>query len=126
MHFSQIADQVDSWLDSINEIVEFSKQNLDVVCETIKMQEPGKKLLSEKKQKVYHEKIQDYLRGKMRNGKIYNRHELKILCVRFLLEKTNPNSDFDILFFLKVKAVGQIYRKLHTYLLLGKFYCCTL
>ena len=75
MYFLQIAHQVESWLDSINEIVEFSKQNLDVVCETIKMQEPGKKLLSEKNQKVYHEKIQDYFRGKMRNGKIYNRPE---------------------------------------------------
>ena len=126
MHFLQIAHEVESWLDSINEIVEFSKQNLDVVCETIKMQEPGKKLLSEKNQKVYHEKIQDYLRGKMGNGKIYNRHELKILYVRFLLEKTNPNSEFDILFFLKVKAVSQIYSKLHIYLLLGKFYCCAL
>ena len=105
MHFLQIAHQVESWLNSINEIVEFSKQNLDVVCETIKMQEPGKKLLSEKNQKVYHEKIQDYLRGKMKNGKIYNRQELKILCVRFLLEKTNPNSEFDILFFLKVKPI---------------------
>ena len=62
----------------------------------------------------------------MKNGKIYKRKELKILCVRFLLEKTNPNSEFDILFFLKVKAVSQIYRKLHTYLLIGKFYCCTL
>ena len=62
----------------------------------------------------------------MGNGKIYNRHELKILYVRFLLEKTNPNSEFDILFFLKVKAVSQIYSKLHIYLLLGKFYCCAL
>ena len=95
----------------MHELEEFSEQNLDVLFRSIKIQEPGKKLLSEKNQKVYHEKIQDYLRGKMRNGKIYNKQELKILCVRFLLEKTNPNSEFDILFFLKVKAVSQIYSK---------------
>ena len=89
----------------MHELEEFSEENLDVLFGTIKIQEPGKKLLSETNKEVYHDKIQHYLRGKMKNGKIYKRRELEILCVRFLLEKTNPNSEFDILFFLKVKPI---------------------
>ena len=83
-----------------------------MVFESIKIQEPGKKFLSETNKEVFHEKIQHYLMGKMKNGKSFKRQEFKILCVRFLLEKTNPNSEFDILFFLKVKLYGYITKSL--------------
>ena len=70
--------------------------------ESIIHQEPGLSLLSEKNQKNYRKEIQGYLKGKMKNGKTYNRKQMKELLVRFLLKFTNPNSEFDILIFLKV------------------------
>ena len=86
----------------MQEMSEFSEQSLDAVFGTIKIQEPGKELLSEKNKEEYSKNIRNFLTGKMKNGKIYKKHELKVLFVRFLIEKTNPNSEFDILFFLKV------------------------
>ena len=83
-------------------MLEFSERNMDVVFGKIKIQEPGKELLSEKNKEEYYKNFRNFLIGKMKNGKIYKRHEFKVLCVRFLLDKTNPNSEFDILFFLKV------------------------
>ena len=72
--------------------------------ESITHQEPGLSLLSEKNQKNYHKEIQGYLKGKMKNGKTYNRKQMKVLLVKFFLKLTNPNSEFDILLFLKVNT----------------------
>ena len=73
--------------------------------ESITDLKPGISLLSEKNQRNYLKQIKGYLEGKMKNGKIFNRKEMKELLVRFLLKLTNPNSEFDILVFLKVKRL---------------------
>ena len=70
--------------------------------ESITDLKPGISLLSEKNQGNYLEQIKGYFEGKMKNGKIFNRKEMKELLVRFLLKFTNPNSEFDILIFIKV------------------------
>ena len=82
---------------------EFAEKNLKEVLESIAHHEPGISLISEKNQKVYHKEIKRYLMSKMKNGKSYNKDEMKDLILRFLLKSTNPNSEFDILTFHKVK-----------------------
>ena len=94
-------EQISAWLDSTND-EEFAEPTLGKVFESITDKEPGKSLLSEKNQKNYHKEIQGYLKGKMKNGKNYSRKQMKELLMRFLLKFTNPNSEFDILIFLKV------------------------
>ena len=80
---------------------------MDEVLESITEQQPGISLLSDNNQEKYHKQIKGYLKGKMKNGKSFNRKEMKELLVRFLLKFTNPNSEFDILIFLKVKILFQ-------------------
>ena len=99
--YSKIEDQLSAWLDStVDE--EFAEPTLEKVFESITDKEPGKSLLSEKNQKNYHKEIQGYLKGKMKYGKTYNRKQMKVLLMRFILKFTNPNSEFDILIFHKV------------------------
>ena len=76
---------------------------MNEVLKSIADLKPGISLLSEKNQRNYLKQIKGYLEGKMKNGKIFKRKEVKELLVRFLLKSTNPNSEFDILIFLKVK-----------------------
>ena len=81
---------------------EFAENTLNEVLESITHHEPGFSFISEMNQKDYHKEINGYLKSKMKNGKIYDRDEMKDLIVRFFLKLTNPNSEFDILTFHKV------------------------
>ena len=99
--YSKIEDQISAWLEK-NKDEEFAEPTLGKVLESITDEEPGISLLSEKNRKNYHKEIKGYLTGKMKNGKSFNRKEMKDLLVRFLLKFTNPNSEFDILIFIKV------------------------
>ena len=58
-------------------------------------------LPTEKLQKKFHETIENYLKAKFKE-KILSKEEMYNLIVRKLLELTNPNSEYDILFFQKV------------------------
>ena len=99
--YSKIEEQISAWLER-NKDEKFEEKTMGKVFESIKDEEPGISLLSEKNQKNYHKEIKGYLTGKMKNGKTFNRKEMKDLLVRFLLKFTNPNSEFDILIFIKV------------------------
>ena len=74
----------------------------------MKGQESEKKLSAlmptEKLQKTYHEQIKAYMKGALKE-KTLRRDEWKQLLVRKILELTNPNSEYDILLFKKVKIV---------------------
>ena len=104
--YSKIEEAISAWLDSIN-YDEFSEPILEKVLDSITDQQPGISLLSENNQENFLKQIKAYLKGKMKNGKSFNRKEIKELLVRFLLKLTNPNSEFDILIFLKVKRLFQ-------------------
>ena len=58
-------------------------------------------LPTEKLQEKFHETIENHLKAKFKE-KILSKEEMYSLIVRKLLELTNPNSEYDILFFLKV------------------------
>ena len=51
--------------------------------------------------KKFHETIENHLKAKFKE-KILSKEEMYYLIVRKLLELTNPNSEYDILFFQKV------------------------
>ena len=54
--------------------------------------------------KTYHEQIEDYIKG-TRKEKTLSRDEWEQLLVRKILELTNPNSEYDILLFQKVRKI---------------------
>ena len=104
--YSKIEEAISAWLESIND-EKFAEPILKKVLESITNQKPGILLLSKKNQETYHRQIKEHLEFKMKNGQIFNRKEMKEVLVRFLLKLSNPNSEFDILIFRKVKKYKQ-------------------
>ena len=100
-NFSKIEEQISAWLDKMRG-EEFAEKNLKDVLKSITHPESGISLISGINQEAHQKAISEYLESKMKNGKIYDRAEMKDLIVRFLLKLTNPNSEFDILTFHKV------------------------
>ena len=69
-------------------------------------------LPTEKLQKKFHETIENHLKVKLKE-KILSKEDMYHLIVRKLLELTNPNSEYDILFFQKVDknyCSGMVFR----------------
>ena len=71
----------------------------------MKGMEPEIKLIAllptENLRKKFHETIENYLKAKFKE-KILSKEDMYHLIVRKLLDLTNPNSEYDILFFQKV------------------------
>ena len=74
----------------------------------MKGQESENKLIAlmptENLQKTFHEKIEACIKGTL-TEKTLNRDEWEQLLVRKILELTNPNSEYDILLFQKVRKI---------------------
>ena len=98
--------QVKLWLQPLDETL-FMERNRQKVLDAMKGLEPEMKLITllptEKLQKNFHETIESYLNSKFRE-KVLSKDEMEYLIVRKLLELTNPNSEYDILFFDKVRG----------------------
>ena len=104
-HFDEIWKQVKLWLEPLDQRL-FSEGNRQKILNAMKGQEPEKKLLTllptEKLRKTFHENIESYVKATLKE-KTLSKEEMEPLLVRKLLELTNPNSEYDILLFLKVK-----------------------
>ena len=92
----------------------------------MKGQESEKKLSAlmptEKLQNTFHEKIESYMKGTLKE-KTLSRDEWKQLLVRKILELTNPNSEYDILLFQKVGKFGKCLTNYKFFLTLGNVNC---
>ena len=97
--------QVKFWLEPLDEIL-FMERDPQKVLDAMKGLGPAMKLITllptEKLQKKFHETIENYLKAKFKEKRL-SKDEMEYLIVRKLLELTNPNSEYDILFFQKVK-----------------------
>ena len=86
----------------------FSERNRQKILDAMKGQESENKLIAlmptEKLQKTFHEKIEACIKGTLKE-KTLNRDEWEQLLVRKILELTNPNSEYDILLFQKVRKI---------------------
>ena len=96
---------MDSWLDTVEEslLVENNRQK---VWDAMKGKEPEERLKNllptEKLENKFQETIRNYLKGTFKE-KTLTRVEMSQLLVRKMLELTNPNSEYDVLLFQKVK-----------------------
>ena len=104
-HFEEIKKCVDSWLDSVEEsmLVENNRQK---VWDAMKGKEPEERLKTllptENLKNKFQETVKNYLKGTFKE-KTLTRDEMSQLLVRKMLELTNPNSEYDVLLFQKVK-----------------------
>ena len=96
---------MDSWLDTVEEslLVENNRQK---VWDAMKGKEPEERLKNllptENLKNKFQETMKDYLIGTFKE-KTLSKEELNQLLVRKMLELTNPNSEYDVLLFQKVK-----------------------
>ena len=93
------------WLDTMDESL-FEEKNRQKVCDAMKEKEPEKRLIdllpTDKLKNNFQETIKRYLEGSY-TEKSLTRSEMHHLLVKKMLELTNPNSEYDILLFQKVK-----------------------
>ena len=84
----------------------FFENNRQKLWAAMKGKEPEGRLINllptEKLKKSFQETIKNYLIGTFKE-KTLSRDEMHHLLVRKMLELTNPNSEYDVLFFQKVK-----------------------
>ena len=118
-HFEEIKKLVKLWLEPIDKRM-FFERSRQKILDAMKGQESENKLSAfmptEKLQKTFHEKIEDYMKAKLKE-KTRNRDEWEELLVRKILELTNPNSEYDILLFIKVRKFRNILQITNSFLL---------
>ena len=104
-HFEEILKQVKLWIKHLDERL-FLEGNRQKMLDAMKGQESEKKLITllptEKLRKKFDENIESCLTATMKE-KTLSREEVEHVLVRKLLEMTNPNSEYDILLFQKVR-----------------------
>ena len=128
-HFEEILKQVKLWLEPLDDRL-FWQKDRQKILDAMKGQESEKKLITllptEKLRKKFHENIETYVEATMKE-KTLNREEMEQLLVRKLLEMTNPNSEYDILLFQKVRKSwmssfydsSSLFRKHQLYIILN-------
>ena len=96
---------MDEWLDTVEESL-FLENNRQKVWDAMKGKQPERRLIdllpTEKLKKNFQETLKNYLKGTFKE-KTLSRVEMNQLIVRKMLELTNPNSEYDVLLFRKVK-----------------------
>ena len=92
-------------MDTVEESLFFENNRLKL-WDAMKGKEPEGRLKdllpTEKLKKNFQETIKNYLKVTFKE-KTLTRDEMNHLFVRKMLELTNPNSEYDLLFFQKVK-----------------------
>ena len=77
---------------------------------------------TDKLQNTFHERIEAYMKGTQKE-KTLCRDEIENLLVRKILELTNPNSEYDILLFQKVRKFEKCFTIFLFFLTLGNVNC---
>ena len=104
-HFSDLEEQVTNLMETIQEET-FTEENIPQLSEHIKARKPGFDLLSESNKKNYTKNVEDLMKKKCKDGKIYKRSQLKDFILEHFLIKTDQNSEYDLLLFLKVRSIS--------------------
>ena len=113
--FEEIQKLVKRWLEPLDEGM-FLEGKRPKILDEMKEQEAENKLLIDilptDKLKRFHETIESYISyisDKKYKGETLSKEEWEHLLVRNLLKQTNPNSEFDILLFQKVRKTGKCF-----------------
>ena len=104
-HYCDLEEQILKMMDSINEET-FSEDNKHLLLDEVRGEngpKPGYDLLSEKRKETYMKNMEDLLKKKFKEGAIHSKSQLKDFILEHFLTLTNPDSEFDLLLFLKVR-----------------------
>ena len=115
--FEEIQKLVKLWLEPLDEGM-FLEGNRQKILDKMKEQEAENKLIdllsNDKLKGKFHETIESYISyiyisDRKYKGETLSKEEWEHLLVRKLLEQTNPNGEFDILLFQKVRKTGKCF-----------------
>ena len=113
--FEEIQKLVKLWLEPLDEGM-FLEGNRQKILDEMKEQEAENKLIdllpTDKLKCKFHETIESYISyitDQKYKGETLSKEEWEHLLVRNLLKQTNPNSEFDILLFQKVRKTGKYF-----------------
>ena len=100
-HFVKLEKQIHKMMETVIKDRFFEE---DIYQILIKIQEakPGHELLTEKQKKNYEKNIKEFLKKKFKDGAQYTKCKLKEMILEHFLNQTYPNSEYDLLLFLKV------------------------
>ena len=113
--FEEIQKLVKLWLEPLDEGM-FFEGNRQKILDEMKEQEAENKLIdllpTDKLKGKFHETIESYISyisDQKYKGETLSKEEWEHLLVRNILKQTNPNSEFDILLFQKVRKTGKYF-----------------
>ena len=105
-HYCDIVEQVSKLIDPIKED-RFCEENSLELLDLLRGTKPGHNVLTESNKNNYMNGIEILIKKKLRNGAVYTKNQLRDHIVEHLLRLTYPNSEFDLLLFLKVCSTSQ-------------------
>ena len=103
-NYEDLEKQVEEWVESVD-VQRFCEDNREGRLSSLKKGKPGFDFLSEKNKENYCETMVDFIDAKMKQKNFLRGDELRDLILKKLLERTNPNSEFDFIFFKKVNYI---------------------
>ena len=101
-HYSDLAEQIKKMIDPTIEQI-FSQENVPQLLQQFRTHKPGYDLLSESNKKNYMKNIEDLMKKKFKDGGFHTKSQLKDFILEHFLIKTDQNSEYDLLLFLKVR-----------------------
>ena len=103
-HFDELEKQINKMMKTVGE-KRFFKKNIPKILDKIEKDKPGQELLTEKQNKNYKKDIEDFLKKKFKEGAKYTKCKLTAILLEHFLKQTHPNSEYDLLLFLKVQCI---------------------
>ena len=100
-HFNELEKQITKMMETLIED-RFFEESIPCILDEIKENKPAYDLLTDSNKKTYLKKIEDFLKKKLKDGAQCTKFELKDLLLEHFLNLTYPNSEYDLLLFLKV------------------------
>ena len=83
----------------------FFEEDIPQILGKIEKDKPGNELLTDKQKKNYKKNIEEFLKKKFKDGAHYTKCKLMNIILEHFLNLTFPNSEYDLLLFLKVKVL---------------------
>ena len=85
----------------------FNKKDINQILDKIEKDKPGHELLTENQKKSYKKNIEVFLMKKFKDRAPITKRKLTDIILEHFLNQTYPNSEYDLLLFLKVCVQDQ-------------------
>ena len=103
-HFVELKNKINKMMETVIK-ESFFEEDIPQILGKIEKDKPGNELLTDKQKKNYKKNIEEFLKKKFKDGAHYTKCKLMDIILEHFLNLTFPNSEYDLLLFLKVKVL---------------------